>query len=49
LLVGVGVLEGAGRCDDPARTGHLQFEVGVDGDDHELGVAWSPEDGVVGP
>jgi hypothetical protein len=28
--------------DDPARARHLELEVGVVGDGHELGVAWSP-------
>jgi hypothetical protein len=27
--------------DDPIRARHLELEVGVVGDDHELGVAWS--------
>jgi hypothetical protein len=28
--------------DDPVGARHLELEVGVVGDDHELGVAWSP-------
>ena len=28
---------------------HLQLEVGVVGDRHELGVARAPQDGVIGP
>jgi hypothetical protein len=34
--------------DDPVRARHLELEVGVVGDDHELGVAWSPQHCVVG-
>jgi hypothetical protein len=35
--------------DDAIGARHLQLEVGVFGDGHELGVAWSPQNGVVGP
>jgi hypothetical protein len=28
--------------DDPVRAQHLELEIGVVGDGHELGVAWSP-------
>jgi hypothetical protein len=28
--------------DDPVRARHLELEVGVVGDGHELGIAWSP-------
>jgi hypothetical protein len=34
--------------DDPVGARHLELEVGVVGDDHELGVAWSPQHRVVG-
>jgi hypothetical protein len=34
--------------DDPVGTGHLELEVGVVGDGHELGVARSPQHRVVG-
>jgi hypothetical protein len=49
LLASVGGLEGGRHCDDPTRSEHLQLEVWVVGDDHELGVTWPPENGVVGP
>jgi hypothetical protein len=35
--------------DDAIRAGHLLLEVGVVGDGHELGIAWSPQNGMVGP
>jgi hypothetical protein len=34
--------------DDPVGARHLELEVGVVGDGHELGVAWSPQHRVVG-
>jgi hypothetical protein len=34
--------------DDLVGARHLELEVGVVGDDHELGVAWSPQHCVVG-
>jgi hypothetical protein len=34
--------------DDPVGAQHLELEVGVVGDGHELGVAWSPQHCVVG-
>jgi hypothetical protein len=34
--------------DDPVGAQHLELEVGVVGDSHELGVAWSPQHCVVG-
>jgi hypothetical protein len=34
--------------DDPVGARHLKLEVGVVGDDHELGVAWPPKHCVVG-
>jgi hypothetical protein len=34
--------------DDPVGARHLELEVGVVGDGHELGVAWSPQYCVVG-
>ena len=44
----IGVLEGGVDGDDPAWTQHLQFQIGVVGDSHELRVAWTSQDGVVG-
>ena len=44
----VGVLVGGTDGDDPLRSSHLQFEVRVVGDCHELGVPWVTDDGVVG-
>jgi len=43
------VLARRGDGDDAVRTRHLELEIGVVGDGHELGVAWSPQDCVVGP
>jgi hypothetical protein len=37
----VGLLEVASYIDDSVRTGHLELQVGVVGDGHELGVTWS--------
>ena len=34
--------------DDPVGARHFELEVGVVGDDHELGVAWPPQYCVVG-
>jgi hypothetical protein len=34
--------------DDPIRARHLELEVGVVGDGHELGVAWSSQYRMVG-
>jgi hypothetical protein len=34
--------------DDPVGARHLELEVGVVGDDHELGIAWSPQHYMVG-
>jgi hypothetical protein len=34
--------------DDPIQARHLELEVGVVGDDHELGVAWSSQHRMVG-
>jgi hypothetical protein len=34
--------------DDPVGARHLELEVGVVGDDHELGVAWPPQHRMVG-
>jgi hypothetical protein len=34
---------------DATRAGHLLLKVGVVGDGHEPGIAWSPQDGVVDP
>ena len=44
-----GVQEGAAHGDNAVWSRHLQLEVGVVGDCHEFGVAWPPQDGVVGP
>ena len=44
----VGVLELGADGDDAPWTRHLQLEVGVVGDGHELGVAGTGKDGVVG-
>ena len=43
------VREGAAHGDDAIRSRHLQLEVGVARDCHEFGIAWPPQDGVVGP
>ena len=45
----IGTLEGCADGDDPAWTRHLQLQIGVVGDGHELRVAWASQDGVVGP
>ena len=42
----VGPLEGGADGDDPMGTRHLQLEVCVVGDGHELRIAWSSQDGV---
>jgi hypothetical protein len=34
--------------DDPMRDGHLELQIGVVGDGHELGVAWLAQYGMVG-
>jgi hypothetical protein len=34
--------------DYPMGTEHLKLEVGIVGDGHELGIAWSAQDGMVG-
>ena len=47
LLVVVSLLEATFDGDDPLRVGHLELEVGVVGDGHELGKAWSTEEDVV--
>ena len=44
----IGVLEGGADGDDTARSRHLQLQIGVVGDGHELCVAWTFQDGVVG-
>ena len=43
----IGMLEGGADRDDPAWARHLQLEVGVVGDGHELHVTRSPQNGVV--
>ena len=40
-FIEVGLLEVASYGDDPVRTRHVELEVGVDGNGHELVVAWS--------
>jgi len=45
----VGMLARRADGDDAVRTRHLELEVGVVWDGHELGVAWSPQNHVVGP
>ena len=47
-FVEVGLSKVATYGDDPVGTRHLELEVGVIGNGHELGIAWSPQDGVVG-
>ena len=42
----IGPLEGGANDDDPMWAQHLQLEVCVVGDGHELRVAWSSQDGV---
>jgi hypothetical protein len=44
---GVHLLEGAAHRNDAVQPRHLQFEVGVDGDRHEFGIARTPKDGAV--
>ena len=44
----IGALEGGANADDPTWTRHLQLQIGVVGDGHELRVAWTFQDGVVG-
>jgi hypothetical protein len=44
---GVCLLKEAAHRNDVVRPQHLQLEVGVVGDRHELGIARTPEDGVV--
>ena len=44
----IGALEGGADGDDPAWTRHLQLQIGIVGDSHELRVAWMSEDGMVG-
>jgi hypothetical protein len=47
LLVVVGLLEGTLDGDDPVEVGHLQLQVGVVGDDHELGEAWPAKESML--
>ena len=47
-LVEVGLLKVAPYGDDPMRAGHLELQIGVVGDGHELGIAWLVQDGEVG-
>ena len=41
------VLVGGANGDDSLGSGHLQLQVSVVGDSHELGVSWSSDDGMV--
>ena len=43
----VRVLVGGADGDDPLWPGHLQLQVGVIGDSHELGVARTSDDGMI--
>ena len=47
LLAIVGLLEAALDDDDPLWARHLELEVGVVGDGHELGEARSTKEGIV--
>jgi hypothetical protein len=47
LLAVVGLLEVVLDDDDPLQAEHLELQVGVVGDDHELGEERSTEEGVV--
>jgi hypothetical protein len=44
----LGMLAHRADGDDAVGAWHLELEVGVVGDDHELGITWSPEDHVIG-
>ena len=44
----VGLLEVTSYSDDFVRTEHLELQIGVVGDGHELGVTWSSQDGTIG-
>ena len=44
----VGMFERRSDSGDDLRTRHLQLEVGVVGDGHELGVARTSKDGMIG-
>ena len=41
VFMEVGLLEVTSYSDDYVRTRHLEFQVGVVGDGHELDVGWS--------
>ena len=45
----IGVLARCADCDDAVWTRHVELEVGVVGDGHELGVAWPSQNCMVGP
>ena len=47
LITVVGLLEAALNGDDSIRARHLQLQVGVVGDNHELSKAWPSEESVV--
>jgi hypothetical protein len=47
LLIVVGLLEATFDGDDPLRAGHLQLQIGVVWDNHELGEAWPAQEDVV--
>ena len=44
----IGLLEGGADGDDPVGTQHLQLEVCIVGDGHELHVTWTSQDGMEG-
>lgn len=44
----VSMLEVSLHGEDSIRTCHLEHQIDVVGDIHELGIAWAPQDGVVG-
>ena len=47
-FIEVGLLKVSTYSDDPVWARHLELQVGVVGDGHELGVAWSAQDGMIG-
>jgi hypothetical protein len=47
LLMVVGLLEAALDGDDPLRARHIELDLGVVGDNHELGEAWLAEEGIL--
>jgi hypothetical protein len=47
-LIEVDILKVTSYGDDSARAEHLELQIGVVSDGHELGVAWLAQEGVVG-